>query len=195
MNYYQFDQFQYFFFLLLSPKITLLPFLTLIFLNLFLSPIICLEQALSKYHLSLKDLARRHTYNNESIVGLWHPNSLGSKGVSTSRCNKCLDIHTSFIYICIILSPACFQEQEQGQERDQGLHEETEPTPSTPTLPGFSSSAALRRASFRQAPLQTRSRSKRSMPLLHLNYPMSSYPPYDRLQKSCGLYCRNLLSV
>ena len=62
----------------LPLNVTLPPFLFDRKINFSLSPVICLEQPLSRTHLPL--LAARHTYKKESHIKFWYPKGFGCQG-------------------------------------------------------------------------------------------------------------------
>ena len=66
----------------LSPNLTFPPSFRVREVNLFLSPVICLEHPLSRNHLSLVDLDIKHTYKTNLNNFLWYPILLGSSWVS-----------------------------------------------------------------------------------------------------------------
>ena len=74
----------------LSPMVTLPPSFGEREENLNFSPVICLEQPLSKNHLSLlEDL--RHTYKTSLGDPLWYPIFVGFNLVSKGRCGSLLN--------------------------------------------------------------------------------------------------------
>jgi hypothetical protein len=72
----------------LSPNLTFPPSFRVREVNLFLSPIICLEHPLLRNHLSLIDMDIKYTYKTISNNLLWYPNFLGSTRVSFWRSSS-----------------------------------------------------------------------------------------------------------
>ena len=80
----------------LSPKVTTPPSFVSRVTNYSLSPIICLEQPLSKYQLLLASLAARHTYITKSSI-FRYPSFLGSFQVSQNGSFW----NPYFLYSCV----------------------------------------------------------------------------------------------
>ena len=91
----------------LSPNVTFLPSFGERVVNLFLSPIMCLEHPLSRNHLSLVDLEIKHTYKISSSNPLWYPNLLGSTRVSSWRSNSFGNPNSFHPWITIFLCRTC----------------------------------------------------------------------------------------